>query len=270
MNDESRFVMCELIVGQIIPGPTEADLVRPYIEARREGNTIIATVPTPAGSTQKVFMTCSGTRGRVSVEFSATDDGTFEYSYSMSNEPSAFGNITWLRFNNLDIDDGTRPGASLPGWLSGGVVAGWIVESKNDTIRNGIAPGECAGPFTLHSRFGPGLRRLVFGGRTSIPDFVSSGVTSALYEDSGPFSDPKIYSVAYTLAPKLEKGLDDVRSEIAYAASLPEFRGISSALKDISKCRNGIELDSCLMGLQAQSSLQRDFIRAISVNLERE
>lgn len=269
MDKETPIIMCELIVGDVIPGPTDADLVRPDIRARREGNTIIATVPTSSGSTQEVSMTCSGTAGRVSVAFSTKDNETFDYTYLMSNDPSTFGNITWLRFNNLAIDDDTRVGAPPKGWLAGDSVAGWIVEFKNDKIGDGIAPGERTSPFTLHSRFGPGLRCLVFGGHTTIPNFVSSGVTTALYEVGGPFSDDSIYSVAYTLAPKIEKGLEAVRAEIEYALSLPEFAVLSGELREISEQRDANSLKTSLLGLQAHSLLQRDFIRAMCMNLER-
>jgi len=114
-DDETIIIVPELRIIGLVPTPSEADLIRPRIRARREGNTIIATAPTPDGGTKEVRRTCSAAIGSASVEFRPSHGDIFDYTYFVSNDASASGNAFCVRFK-LDLGDHTTHGAMPPGW----------------------------------------------------------------------------------------------------------------------------------------------------------
>jgi len=239
--------------------------VKPRIEVRREGNTIIATLPSRYGGTQEVRQDCDGAVGKVSGKVCQLQPGIFEYRYYVSNDASAYGNASWVRMN-IDLGDDITHEAAPNGWMAAPTRTSWL------TLEAPIAPGQWAGPFTIRSTRGPGLASIVVGGSSTVLEFEDEGcpptnLMRALVEYGGPFCDENIHSVVLTIGPTLPCSLEAVQNNIDLAAARPEFSAIAEDLLRIRRHDvNGLRVG--LANIQSDSPLHQQFIKAMLMNLE--
>ncbi|MCC6363842.1 MAG: hypothetical protein IT165_09975 [Bryobacterales bacterium] len=153
----------------------------------------------------------------------------------------------------------------------------WGRQAADDDDNGKLRPGTQAGPFVLESKGLPGLVKVFTEGNkdvsTSSPDEEAqlTKLSQWVLEQSHQYLRfPANAILSYTIGPKIDPSADrlsSVRTELLYAAGLPDFAAIHAGLAAAASSTSVTAMRQAIAGIRGASASQVSFLSAMEFTL---
>ncbi|MCC6364381.1 MAG: hypothetical protein IT165_12725 [Bryobacterales bacterium] len=210
------------------------------------------------------------------------------YSYTLSNLP---GGSQYIHLFTMDILKGPVTATAPPYWWFLGTGDPKITDNQDERLApvmwgrraeddddNGkLMPGTQAGPFVLESRGLPGLVKIFTEGykeaSASAPaeEAQLARLSQWVLEQSQQYLRfPANAVLSTTIGPKIDPAADRlsfVRTELLYAAGLPDFAHIHAGLTAAANATSVAGMRQAIAGIRPASTTQVSFLSAMDFTL---
>lgn len=297
----TTLALAQVVAGQqtTVPQPPKANLrilidsVQPKEEARQlPGDRVFIDPSTndivfESGTIRRTYVRKVHVKPVIGATYEKADTSV-RYQYTVSNGAGAAQTIESFAMD-IRLSPGMTVLGTAPHWSKGERAAGlqdlgepgmtvfmWYPVLADGDERATLRPGATVGPFILQTSALPGLVAVHVWGHQHL---LTDREENELFEGVSPWVREQTIKAAgaaqnrlivYALGPKIapsDNRVEAVRHELAAAAKLPEFVGLSAALAGIAQLESATGINVELAKLKG-TPFQQEFIRAMLFDLQ--